>query len=383
MKCRSIVPTLLLAATVSACGPSESAQTVGFVLDLGSRRLDRVAFRVRHSSGEFVGTDGSCTPGSLVRSGASSAFDKAPRIVVPAPKKKKRGLGTASSTSSTSTTTSTTMPVTYDCTVTFRLDDAATFGALQWETTYTATGGEFVGNGENIQCRSLTAGNGTVTVFNNDLSIRRLDTGIIALSGFEGPANLSECDFTGPRVPEKSEFAIEIAEAVSVDFEPLDPVPAVVVESIVCSGPPTTTTTSLSTTTTTLPSNPCGNGTLGAGEECDDGNLVNGDGCNSSCLFEDVFEALASPGELTVNLVRRAGIPPGAALAYCKFKGDVTPTTFNVAVTTCSLPGSDGCTTTDAVVKVSTTTTTTTTTTSTTSTTKTTTQNTTSTTGNF
>ena len=27
----------------------------------------------------------------------------------------------------------------------------------------------------------------------------------------------------------------------------------------------------------------CGNGTLDTGEECDDGNVVDGDGCNSDC----------------------------------------------------------------------------------------------------
>jgi len=31
---------------------------------------------------------------------------------------------------------------------------------------------------------------------------------------------------------------------------------------------------------------PCGNGVLGAGEHCDDGNLADGDGCSSTCRFE-------------------------------------------------------------------------------------------------
>ena len=30
----------------------------------------------------------------------------------------------------------------------------------------------------------------------------------------------------------------------------------------------------------------CGNGALEPGEECDDGNLINGDGCNSNCSVE-------------------------------------------------------------------------------------------------
>ena len=34
----------------------------------------------------------------------------------------------------------------------------------------------------------------------------------------------------------------------------------------------------------------CGNGNIEPGEECDDGNLVKGDGCSPACKFEDGFE---------------------------------------------------------------------------------------------
>ena len=47
-----------------------------------------------------------------------------------------------------------------------------------------------------------------------------------------------------------------------------------------CKPPPTLCPAN--TTTTTLPSS-CGNGTVDAGEECDDGNRVDGDGCDSNC----------------------------------------------------------------------------------------------------
>jgi cysteine-rich repeat protein len=33
---------------------------------------------------------------------------------------------------------------------------------------------------------------------------------------------------------------------------------------------------------------PCGNGTIDAGEQCDDSNATSGDGCNSACFFESV-----------------------------------------------------------------------------------------------
>jgi cysteine-rich repeat protein len=47
-----------------------------------------------------------------------------------------------------------------------------------------------------------------------------------------------------------------------------------------------TTTTTISTTSTTLAGIVCGNGIVQAGEQCDDGNVVALDGCDSTCQFE-------------------------------------------------------------------------------------------------
>ena len=33
----------------------------------------------------------------------------------------------------------------------------------------------------------------------------------------------------------------------------------------------------------------CGNGIFDSGEECEDGNQVNGDGCSTDCTIEDGF----------------------------------------------------------------------------------------------
>lgn len=39
----------------------------------------------------------------------------------------------------------------------------------------------------------------------------------------------------------------------------------------------------------------CGNGkTQGSLEECDDGNVVSGDGCSSTCKIEDNFDCKTS-----------------------------------------------------------------------------------------
>lgn len=41
----------------------------------------------------------------------------------------------------------------------------------------------------------------------------------------------------------------------------------------------------------------CGNGIVDAGETCDDGNTVNGDGCSSNCGLESCGDRIVEPGE--------------------------------------------------------------------------------------
>jgi cysteine-rich repeat protein len=63
-----------------------------------------------------------------------------------------------------------------------------------------------------------------------------------------------------------------------------------------CPAPTTTTTTGPTTTTTTLPPG-CGNGQLDAGEQCDDGNLVDGDGCDGNCTLTGCGNGIVTAGE--------------------------------------------------------------------------------------
>jgi cysteine-rich repeat protein len=132
--------------------------------------------------------------------------------------------------------------------------------------------------------------------------------------------------------------------------------------------PPTTTTT-MSVPTTTIPG-PCGNGELNSGEECDDDNNTAGDGCSEDCELEFFFSAIDDEeGELTIRIVSPAGIPPGAALAFCKFQGDIEAAELGISTIDCGRTSGGNCTpTTHAVVTLSTTTTTTTTTKTTTTT---------------
>jgi fibro-slime domain-containing protein len=61
-------------------------------------------------------------------------------------------------------------------------------------------------------------------------------------------------------------------------------IPATTTTSMI---PTTTTTTTMSTTSTTVPA--CGDGFVQSGEQCDDGNTTDGDGCSASCRLEPGF----------------------------------------------------------------------------------------------
>ena len=43
----------------------------------------------------------------------------------------------------------------------------------------------------------------------------------------------------------------------------------------------------------------CGNGVLEQGEECDDGNLLNGDGCSATCAVDEVNACINTASEVT------------------------------------------------------------------------------------
>jgi cysteine-rich repeat protein len=86
--------------------------------------------------------------------------------------------------------------------------------------------------------------------------------------------------------------------------------------------PNTTTTTSSSTTSTTSPVPICGNGAREFPEQCDDGNLVDGDCCSSLCMGEPVGQPCAEDGNVcTLDVCSGLGLcvhTPGHAGVTCR-----------------------------------------------------------------
>jgi len=181
---------------------------------------------------------------------------------------------TLSSTTQTTippTSTTTTMGPVGDvaCVVTFSTPTNATFGALQYDTDYSASSGGFVGSAAMVECTGLTGGSEIVT-FNDIEGTSTLATGVVALFGYDGPGPIAECNWLGSTVPVAGDFAITIVDASDSELPPA-PIPGAQVEisSIVCQGsstsstlPPTSTTTTtmgggptttVTTTTTTMP----------------------------------------------------------------------------------------------------------------------------------
>jgi len=91
--------------------------------------------------------------------------------------------------------------------------------------------------------------------------------------------------------------------------------------------PNTTTTTSTSTTSTTSPIPICGNGAREFPEQCDDGNLVNGDCCSSICMGEPLGSPCAEDGNVcTLDVCSGLGVcfhPPGHPGTVCRPAADV------------------------------------------------------------
>ncbi len=149
------------------------------------------------------------------------------------------------------------------CNVVFSVSNTTDLQALQLTIDYSGVAsGAFVGN---AVC-NLPAGLSDVL---NDRSAQSMVVGWANTVTFSGPAAFATCTFTTPgAAPAAGDFAVTIDDA-SGDNPPAaaDPMPTVAVTIGTC-----------------VPvASDCGNSIVEQGEECDDGNVVLGDGCGAHC----------------------------------------------------------------------------------------------------
>jgi hypothetical protein len=131
---------------------------------------------------------------------------------------------TTTSTSSTvpSSTTSTTEPeppVTF-C-VDFTVDSNVDLLGVSYTVDYSATGGDFEGTGENVECFSLIdEGETTLTSFNDDEGTSQLNSAVISAQTFTVPQAIAECFFTVVPPLNLQAFDIQVTEATAGDLSP-------------------------------------------------------------------------------------------------------------------------------------------------------------------
>jgi cysteine-rich repeat protein len=177
------------------------------------------------------------------------------------------GTTTTTTTSSTSTTTTTTLPVgeSLSCPVTFTLANATSTYALQFEVDHTNALGGFPSS----PCTVIPEG---FSDFNTEGATLEIGWADSTGSGFNGSATFANCTFisTGGQ-PSGEDFKVSVLDCSGPNPpEPCDPAPIVQAQVGTC------------TSTAAV----CGNDVREQGEQCDDGNVVDGDGCSATCSIE-------------------------------------------------------------------------------------------------
>jgi cysteine-rich repeat protein len=103
--------------------------------------------------------------------------------------------------------------------IVFWMDDAQTFGALQFEIDYEETGGNFAGAADTVGCELLVP---VLASFNDDEAEKKLGVGIISLGGIHGHIDLFRCAFEMPEDRTGVEFHFNYIDAASPELEPIE-----------------------------------------------------------------------------------------------------------------------------------------------------------------
>ena len=104
----------------------------------------------------------------------------------------------------------------------FAIAEAATYGALQWQTNYAAAPGGFIGSDAAVECDLVTPAS-TLNAFNDIEAESNLNIGIIALFGFTTTAGqeIVKCGFEGTSMPSAGDFAITVQDSSDTGGQPL------------------------------------------------------------------------------------------------------------------------------------------------------------------
>lgn len=136
-------------------------------------------------------------------------------------------------TTSTSTTSTTEAPPETFC-LKFSLSNTVDLVGLSYNVSYSATGGDFVGTADAVECQSLlaTAPESTLSSFNDNDGTGTLSSAIISAETFSGPTDLALCVFQQVPPLNLPGLVIQVTEATSPELSPA--AATVIVEETTC-----------------------------------------------------------------------------------------------------------------------------------------------------
>lgn len=239
------------------------------------------------------------------------------------------------------------------CEVAVWLEPSPLLGALQVDIDYSAVAARFAP----LPVEPVCTGDVTnaIALFRHDAESQVITGSIVSLLGFEGPLKVGSCQFADA---DGSATAADVELAVR-DSSTVDGKPAAAAvyallpdcgdtttttstttssttttsttststtDTSTTTSTTTTSTTSTSTTTTTL-GEYCGNGVVDGVEQCDDGNVDDGDGCEGDCTAEIVCgdasgNDAVQTGDALLVLRSAIGQPVACPLERCDADGD-------------------------------------------------------------
>lgn len=139
-----------------------------------------------------------------------------------------------STTTSTIESTTTTLGFPVDFCVRFVVTNAVDLVGISYNASYGATGGEFNGTGDQVECFTLleTNPNSTLATFNDNENTSVLSTAIVSAETFSGPIPVAECFFRQVPPLDLGAFSIQVTEATAPDLSPASA--TVVIEETQC-----------------------------------------------------------------------------------------------------------------------------------------------------